>query len=62
MAVVLSANIDCPVCGTTFEGVWRPVADTIQDLDEAPVQSQVCPDGHEFDAEYPGWISYTEAG
>jgi hypothetical protein len=63
MALVLGPQIiGCPACGIEFEAVWLSESDTIQDMDEAPVARQTCPDGHTFEAEYPGWTSFTEAG
>lgn len=57
---MLEAFIDCPRCGETVPGVWpKPEG---QDITEAPVAKQECPNGHVFEAEYPGWSFFTEAG
>jgi hypothetical protein len=60
---VLTAFVDCPACGTTYEGVWQDDSITDQDRDQAPVARQACPAclaGQ--DVEYPGWSWRSEAG
>lgn len=59
----LMALVDCAGCGTAYQGCWTAEADTLQDLDEAPVSVQQCPCcGHSQQETWPGWINYTEAG
>jgi C4-type Zn-finger protein len=60
--VVFTANLDCPKCEATFEGVWHDDSmDMEQVVDIAPIQA-VCPKcGHTWEAEYPGWTAFTEA-
>jgi hypothetical protein len=61
--VILVAQVDCEVCGETYQGNWDVEADTIEDVDEAPTESQECPNCGEFQVEtYPGWVNRTEAG
>lgn len=55
--------LDCPQCGTTFEGSWHDESMDPEQRDEAPVAGQCCPDcWHHFEAEYPGWSYTSEAG
>jgi hypothetical protein len=58
----LTAILDCPECEVSFEGRWSDDSMDPEQRDEAPVQAQQCPNGHQFDAEFPGWSWTTEAG
>jgi hypothetical protein len=64
MSSVLSATVECtwPGCGVTFEGYWYDDSMDDEQRDEAPVAQQECPNGHKFEAEYPGWSYRSEAG
>jgi hypothetical protein len=64
MAVRLVTIQTCDDCDVDFEGVWVDAeSDTIQDMAEAPVADQTCPNGHVMkDVEYPGWAFMSEAG
>lgn len=59
---MMSCMLECPECGEEFEGQWADGSIDPEQRDEAPVQSQACPRGHVFDAEYPGWSYLSEAG
>lgn len=54
--------IECPECDVEFEGTWHDNSMDSEQRDEAPVQEQTCPNGHIFEAEYPGWSYMGEAG
>jgi hypothetical protein len=58
----LTAILDCPECEASFEGQWIDDSIDPEQRDEAPVQGQECPNGHRFEAAYPGWSWFTEAG
>jgi hypothetical protein len=58
---VLAATVDCPECGTAFEGRWLVTGD-VEDMVEPPEAEQECPGGHRFSEEFPGWSHYVEAG
>lgn len=61
--IILHANVDCDECGATYDGEWDDIADSVQDLEEAPVAEQECPGcGHKQWEEWPGWVVHTEAG
>jgi hypothetical protein len=63
LMIVLRANVECNSCLETYDGHWDDIADSVQDLDEAPVQEQECPGcGNKQWEQWPGWTSYTEAG
>jgi uncharacterized C2H2 Zn-finger protein len=60
-----SENVDCPKCGTLFEGNW--IADVIDVEQIAGVEDfvgdQTCPKcGHVFHEDYTGWHNYSDAG
>jgi hypothetical protein len=61
MAILIQI-IECPECGTEFEGSWHDESIDEEQRDEAPVQVQECPAGHSFSAEYTGWSWLSEAG
>jgi len=60
--VILTAILDCPQCDVPFEGQWADDSIDPEQRDDAPVQIQACPNGHQFEAQYPGWSYLTEAG
>jgi hypothetical protein len=61
--LVLTAYLDCPECEAVFEGVWKDDSLSVQDMAEAPVADQTCPNGHVMAAEeYSGWMFRSEAG
>jgi hypothetical protein len=61
--VILTALVECGNCELTYEGSWEDDSDTTQDMDEAPVAWQECPECKTEQQEtYPGWINRTEAG
>lgn len=64
MASFTPAIVECPECGTEFEGYWSDDDSlTDEDVTEAPVAQQTCPAcGHHFDVEWPGWMFRSEAG
>jgi hypothetical protein len=63
VALALTANVECAQCGAVYDGWWiEAAADTVQDLEEAPVQEQTCPCGHVQEEQWPGWTFRTEAG
>lgn len=62
MAVKLTAIVECPSCGTEFEGEWTDDSDTLQDMAEAPTQMQTCECGKQFEETYPGWTEWSGAG
>lgn len=58
-----SARLDCPACGAEFEGEWSVLLLDLQQLDAPPLGDQTCPHCRTtFDAEYPGWTFFGEAG
>lgn len=60
-----SAVIECPECGTEFEGTWEDDAIDVEQIVDPPEGRQKCPNpecGHEFDETYPGWFNYSDAG
>lgn len=61
----LSAVLDCPDCGTTFEVIFMApdgVFDA-EDLVDAPTSEVECPScGECWTAEYPGWCLHEDAG
>jgi uncharacterized protein (UPF0212 family) len=60
--IQLTAYVDCPECGTTFDGVWTDDSIDIQQIVETPVATFTCPGcGASFEAPYPGWMSWSEA-
>lgn len=57
-----SANVDCPECGSTFEQIWTDDSMTVEDMVDAPVATAHCEEcGHEWEAEYEGWMIRSEA-
>jgi hypothetical protein len=64
MAIQLTATVECIACFNEFEGHWIDKdADTIEDVAEAPVADQTCPNCNNTQEEtYPGWMFHTEAG
>jgi hypothetical protein len=60
--MVLTSFLECPVCGVTIEGIWVTDAESLEDLASAPDAIQTCPDGHTWQAEWPGYSFFTEAG
>lgn len=62
-----SGNIECPLCGTLFEGTWfADVIDVeqIAGLDDFK-GDQTCPNpncGHVWNEPYCGWWNYSDAG
>jgi len=64
MARTLIATVDCNSCGTPYTGSWIG-PDEDQEMDEAPVAVQECPNPdclHQQDEVWPGWAYSTEAG
>lgn len=60
---VFEARLECPECEEEFEGVWIVNLIDLQQLDEAPKESQRCSCGCVMeDVPYPGWTFYGEAG
>lgn len=60
--MTLTGLVECH-CGMVYEGTWTDDSDTMQDMDEAPSQIQVCPGCCAAQYEtYPGWVNHTEAG
>jgi hypothetical protein len=62
VARILTAIIECTVCWEEFDGLWVDDSIDEQDRAEAPTEEQQCPNGHQFEAEYPGWSFRSEAG
>lgn len=63
MALLLTAILTCPRCGTDFDAWWADEVMDVQDMAEAPVAEQTCPAcGHAETVEYPGWSFRAEAG
>ncbi len=61
--LVFFERVDCPACGTTFEGQFRDDSDTVQDLTEAPQGAHECPEcRYEWVSELSGWTFFSEAG
>lgn len=50
------------MCEAVFEGFWRDDSMDKEQRDEAPEAEQECPNGHKFEAEYPGWSEFGGAG
>ena len=56
-------NVECPECGTLFEGEWYEPAMSVHDIVEAPEARHRCPlCALEFTTALTGWTMYTEAG
>lgn len=58
-------NVDCPACGTTFEGVFhdQDQSITVEDMTEPPVGEHECPAcGHRWASAATGWAFFSEAG
>jgi hypothetical protein len=63
MVLEFVANVDCPQCGTTYEGHWTDDSITVEDATDPPVGLQTCPGcGHQHEETYPGWFFHSEAG
>lgn len=63
MALLLTAILTCPGCGTDFPGWWADEAMDVEDMAEAPVAGQSCPGcGRTEQVAYPGWSFRAEAG
>lgn len=60
--MVLTAFLECPECGVTTECFWATDAESAEDLASAPEAPQTCPAGHTWQAEWPGYSFFTEAG
>jgi hypothetical protein len=61
--LVFTEWVDCPACGTTFEGQFFDDSDTIQDLTEAPQGAHECPEcRYEWVSGMTGWTFFSEAG
>lgn len=61
----VEAWLDCPECGCTLDEVFTcpPGVTDVQEMVDAPVKSVICPDcGHEWTAEWEGWIEHESAG
>lgn len=62
-ALRFTENVDCPICDTTFEGVFHDDSDTVEDMTDAPVGSHTCPScHHEWISGMSGWTFFSEAG
>lgn len=63
--ITLTELVDCPSCGTTFDGIFPTEArdeDGLADVTEVEAV-QHCPAcGDTFDASASGWLSYGNAG
>lgn len=60
---LFTEQVDCPVCGTTFEGQFHDDSDTVQDITDAPQSAQTCPEcAYEWVAAMTGWTFFSEAG
>lgn len=58
-----SANVDCLRCAVVYEGTWTDSSISVEDMVDAPVQEQTCPQcGYVQEEEYPGWMFRSEAG
>ncbi len=57
-------NVQCPVCGETFEGHFLDYSQSlsVQDMTEPPTGEHECECGHRFRSELTGWMFYSEAG
>lgn len=56
-------NVDCPACGTVFEGEFHDDSITVEDVVDPPVGVHRCPAcGHEWSSAMTGWTFYSEAG
>lgn len=56
-----TGRIDCPTCGTEFEGEWTDTSIDIEQLTDPPVGPQTCPAcGWAFVAEFTGWTMYSD--
>lgn len=63
--LAFTENVDCPVCGEVFEGLFedRERSLSVQDMVEAPWGDHECPEcGTEFMSKMTGWMFYSEAG
>jgi hypothetical protein len=62
---VFAELVDCPFCGTTFEGEFTDQTQslTVQDMAVAPEGEHECPEcGSSFVSQMTGWMFYGEAG
>ncbi len=58
-------NVDCDLCGTTFDGVFSDQSGSlsVEDLTEPPIGTHTCPACQRvFTTELTGWMFYSEAG
>lgn len=65
LALRFTENVDCPVCGLVFEGVFidRTGAMSVEDLTDPPVGEHRCPVcGHRWCSGLTGWTFFSEAG
>jgi uncharacterized C2H2 Zn-finger protein len=61
--LTFAANVDCPACELVFEGVWVDDSFDAEQVTDAPEAEFTCPRCDEvFEAEYPGFINYGDAG
>lgn len=60
---VFTEQVDCPRCGTTFEGLFSDDSDTVQEITEAPQGTHQCPKcGYQWVSDFSGWTFFSEAG
>ena len=63
VALVLTGLVECESCELVYQGEWADNSDTLDDMAEAPEQTQYCPGcGHPQDETWPGWAYRSEAG
>ena len=56
-------NVDCVSCGLAFDSEFHAQALSVEDIDEAPVGTHICPACQfEWSSQMSGWLFYTEAG
>ncbi len=58
-------NVDCPECGTVFEGLFRDFEGSmsVEDMTDPPIGFHVCPHCQRaWKSEATGWSFFSEAG